>query len=70
MQYWKAQVARQWPRAEDKPIWQGSHWDRQLRREDSYGEKWEYVRWNPVRHRLVEHPEDWPFQGEMNELPW
>jgi REP element-mobilizing transposase RayT len=70
MQYWKALVARQWPRAEEKPIWQRSHWDRQLRREESYSEKWEYVRWNPVRHKLVERPEDWPYQGEMNELMW
>jgi hypothetical protein len=30
--------------------------------------KWLYVRNNPVRHGLVEHPDDWPFQGVMNIL--
>jgi putative transposase len=70
MQYWKALVTRRWSNPDDRPIWQKSHWDRQLRREQAYHEKWEYVRWNPVRHDLVERPEDWPYQGEMNELIW
>jgi len=50
--------------------WQTSHWDRRLRSVDSYEEKWEYVRNNPVRHALVQHAEDWPFQGELNVLQW
>ena len=29
-----------------------------------------YVRQNPVRHGLVNDPEDWPFQGELHLLDW
>lgn len=52
------------------PLFQRDCWDRQLRTGDSYAQKWEYVRNNPVRKGLVGHAEDWPFQGEMNVLEW
>src|SRR6266566_2545894 len=45
-------------------IWQREFWDRQLRRAESYEEKWQYVKNNPVR------VEDWPYQGEVNVLEW
>ena len=35
---------------------------------ESYDDKWEYVRLNPVRHGLVVRPGDWPYQGELNVL--
>lgn len=70
MQYWKALVTKRWPDISEKPIWQPDHWDRQLRRADSYGNKWDYVRWNPVRHKLCVSPEEWPFQGELSVLSW
>jgi putative transposase len=70
MQYWKTLVTKRWPRTDEKLVWQRSHWDRQLRSEEGYGAKWEYVRWNPVRHQLVERAEDWPYWGEMNVLKW
>jgi putative transposase len=63
---WKAYVSRRWPRAEDKPIWQRSFWDRQMWTNQACDVKWLYVRNNPVRHGLVEHPDDWPFQGDLN----
>lgn len=53
-----------------QPLFQSDCWDRQLRTGDSYAQKWEYVRNNPVRKGLVGHAEDWPFQGEMNVLEW
>jgi hypothetical protein len=37
---------------------------------DSYSEKWYYVRNNPVRASLVEHADNWPFQGELEILFW
>ncbi len=68
VRYWKAQFTRRhrnpWHR------WQEGYWDTQLRRGESYEAKWEYVRWNPVRHGLVEHPDDWPYQGEIFTLEW
>lgn len=39
--------------------------DHLIRHGESYSEKWEYVRQNPVRAGLVGTPEDWPWQGEI-----
>jgi len=50
--------------------WQAEFFDHVLRSSESYESKWEYVRANPVRARLVSKPEDWPFQGEANVLEW
>ena len=50
--------------------WQADCWDTRLRNHESYANKWEYVRNNPVRHGLAQRAEDWPFQGELNVLPW
>jgi putative transposase len=52
------------------PIWQRDCWDTQLRQLLRYDEKWEYVVNNPVRRGLVDAPEQWPFQGCLNELRW
>ena len=48
-----------------KPHWQEGFFDHLLRSGESYGEKWDYVRLNPVRAGLVSHADDWPFQGEV-----
>ena len=32
-----------------------------LRDAESYAQKWQYVRENPVRQGLVERAEDWPY---------
>jgi len=50
------------------PYWQKGFFDHGLRSAESYAEKWEYVRLNPVRARLVERAEDWPYQGEIHRL--
>jgi len=50
------------------PHWQKDFFDRLLRTMESYDEKWGYVRQNPVRAGLVEKPEDWEFQGEIQRL--
>ena len=68
--FWKSVFTRRWPRAEDKAVWQRGAWDRQMRKDESYAEKWSYVAANPVRHGLVRRIEDWPYQGEVNVLPW
>jgi len=49
------------------PDWQKGFFDI-LRSGDSYSEKWEYVRENPVRARLVTAWSDWPFSGEIFDL--
>ena len=68
VRFWKSMVSRQWPWPQEQPIWQKSFWDTQLRQGESYAEKWEYVRQNPVRKGYVSDPESWAYQGELNEL--
>jgi putative transposase len=46
-------------------LWQRGFFDHVLRNEESYGQKWEYVRDNPVRAGLVSKAEDWPCAGEI-----
>ena len=55
---------------QNPPLWQRDCWDRQMRNGDSYNEKWNYVRNNPVRAGLVEKPDDWKYQGELHKLVW
>lgn len=66
MKYWKAQFTRSHDHSDWR--WQRSHWDRRLRANSSYTEKWDYVRNNPVRAGLVKHPDDWQFQDEIHTL--
>ena len=48
-----------------KPHWQEGFFDHVLRNADSYSEKWDYVRMNPVRAGFCRKPEDWEYQGEV-----
>jgi putative transposase len=48
-----------------KPHWQEGFFDHVLRSHESYSQKWEYVRMNPVRAHLSETLEEWPYQGEI-----
>lgn len=47
------------------PVWQSDTFDHLLRSQESYAEKWNYVRENPVRAGLVKTSEDWRWQGEI-----
>jgi REP element-mobilizing transposase RayT len=49
----------------DKPHWQRGFFDHVMRSSDSYSQKWDYVRLNPVRAGLCDIPEEWPYQGEI-----
>jgi REP element-mobilizing transposase RayT len=46
-------------------FWQRGFFDHVLRSEESYSQKWNYVRDNPVRAGLVEEADDWPYAGEI-----
>jgi putative transposase len=46
-------------------LWQPGFFDHILRSNESYGEKGNYVRENPVRAGLVKSGGDWPYQGEI-----
>ena len=58
------------PLSRPSPLFQRDCWDRQLRTGESYAQKWEYVRNNPVRKGLVAHADEWPYQGQVNVLEW
>lgn len=47
------------------PIWQRGFFDHVLRNDESYAQKWNYVRENPVRAGLVTKADDWPYSGEI-----
>jgi len=46
-------------------IWEEGFFDHISRSNESYSQKWNYVRENPVRARLVKSAADWPYQGEI-----
>ena len=52
----------------EEPVWQREFFDHVLRSEESYAEKWRYVRDNPVRAGLVSRAEEWKLQGEIEVL--
>ena len=45
------------------PFWQERFFDHVLRSDESYAEKWAYVRENPARAGLVADWKSWPYQG-------
>ena len=53
---------------EGRGEWQPGFFDHLLRREEILGEKWIYVRDNPVRAGLVEDAAKWPYAGEIVPL--
>jgi hypothetical protein len=57
-----------WKRYQSRVLgvdWQEGFFDHLMRSAESYAEKWEYVRQNPVREKLCEQTEAWPYQGEI-----
>lgn len=50
------------------PHWQKTFFDHVLRSSESYSEKWNYVRDNPVRAGFVKSADEWPFLGEIFRL--
>jgi putative transposase len=47
------------------PMWKRGFFDHLLRSDESYAQKWNYVRYIPVRAALVTNPDDWPYSGEI-----
>ena len=60
---------RRMPRPTERPFaWQKEFFDHLLRSDESHAQKWDYVRQNPVKARLVSDPDEWPYQGEIHVL--
>jgi putative transposase len=53
---------------EAPPFWQKGFFDHVLRSGESYSQKWNYVRENPVRAGLATDWEQWPYLGEIFDL--
>ena len=49
-------------------LWQPGFFDHLVRANESFRQKWEYVLQNPVRARLVDRSQDWPYQGEIERI--
>jgi putative transposase len=66
--YWKSETVRHWPHPNQRPIWQRCFWDTKIRSDEHYNEKWSYVALNPIRAGLAKTPQEWPYQGRLNNL--
>jgi putative transposase len=60
-----SQVTRLPLQGKQNSLWQPGFFDHVLRSDESYAQKWEYVRDNPVRAGLVASWQEWPYQGEI-----
>jgi len=47
------------------PRWEDERFDRIVRDEMEFNEKWQYIRTNPVKSGLSENPEDYPWLYEI-----
>jgi putative transposase len=61
----KQSLAKQIAAVGTPPIWQRGFFDRVLRSDESYAQKWNYVRENPARAGLVTKADEWPYSGEI-----
>ena len=69
MREWKKWTSRRIASVFDvHRVWQREFFDHLLRTDESYDQKWEYVRSNPVRAGLCVSPDEWPYQGEIHIL--
>ena len=50
----------------EAPFWQKEFFDHLIRSDESYSDKWEYVRQNPAAAGLVANADDWAFSGHVD----
>jgi REP element-mobilizing transposase RayT len=70
MQAWKQWTSKRMARELNLivRIWQEEFFDHVLRSGESYSQKWDYVKENPVRAGFVADADAWPWQGEIERL--
>jgi REP element-mobilizing transposase RayT len=70
MQAWKQWTCKRMTRelSFSGSVWQEEFFDHVLRSSESYSQKWDYVKENPMRAGLVASAADWPWQGEIESL--
>jgi len=52
----------------EKGVWQRRFWENCIRDEADYREHMRYCWKNPVKHGLVENPEDWPYSSIHRDI--
>ena len=63
-------TARQWNNEENalgRKVW-WNYWDTCIRSEKDFYNRLQYIFWNPVKHELVENPEDYLFSSYKDYL--
>lgn len=55
-------------RKREKGIWQRRFWEHLIRDEDDFRKHMDYIHFNPVKHGLVEKPEEWPYSSYQKAL--
>jgi putative transposase len=70
MQLWKSASAKGINRAFGRTgsLWQSDYFDRFMRSQHDYAQKWNYVESNPVRKGLARNPWEWPYRGIIHDL--
>lgn len=63
--FWKDRFAKTHP---DTGTFQQSGFHHRLRDDESYAQKWIYVRENPVRAGSVKQPDEWPYFGRVHAI--
>ena len=61
-EYKKFQSASRQSKGE-QGIWQRRFWEHQIRNEIDFTKHVEYIHFNPVKHRLVKSPINWPYSS-------
>jgi putative transposase len=44
----------------ERGVWKRRYWEHTIRDDQDFATHMDYAHFNPVKHGLVEHPEDWP----------
>ena len=52
----------------ERGLWQRRFWEHHIRSDEDYSTAVRYCHINPVKHGLVERPEDWPFSSIHREI--
>lgn len=53
---------------QERGIWQRRFWERHMRDDADFAAHIRYCWWNPVKHGLVERPEDWPSSSVHRDI--
>jgi putative transposase len=68
MRFKSITTRRLWALGFPNRIWQREFHDHLLRSDESYEQKWEYVRRNPLGLSPDFDPQKWPYKGDLDKL--